>query len=509
MITFVINQFPIFKSTRQTMAKSYKILFVSSEVYPFSKETGIADVSHSLPIAISGLKHDIRVMSPKYGVNEERKSKIHNISRLRDVPIQVGDKTEYAYIKSSSVFTPKSKVQVYFSTNQDYFEERKGIYHDPITWSEYPDNAERFIFFSKSVLETCARLQWIPDIIHCNDWQTALLPAYLRSNYAGKFNKTRILLTIHNFYRQGVFSLDELERTGLKPAILEHYIHNGKFNFMKGGIHFANYITTVSPSYASEILEDTPEGNGLSSLLKEKSNCFKGILNGIETYTWNPRRDTFIHYRLTDDFEDYKIKNKVHLQREVGLPVEPELPLFGMIPRIGYQKGITLFIDAADRIFSHNIQMILLGQGDSDLKDKLSAIAANYPDKFKVIFAFDEALSHQIEAGSDFFLMPSMYEPCGLNLMYSLQYGTVPVVRSTGGMKDSAENFDEINGNGNSIVFNNYDVDDFSLAVNRAIHLYDNKTDLKRVIDNGINGDYSWKSGAKEYDSIYRTIMKE
>jgi starch synthase len=395
------------------MAKSYKILFVSSEVYPFSKESGIADVSHSLPIAISEYKHDIRVMSPKYGINKDRRSKIHNISRLRDVPIQVGDKTEFAYIKSSSVYTPRTKVQVYFSTNQDYFEERSGVYHDPVTWSEYPDNAERFIFFSKSVLETCVRLKWIPDIIHCNDWQTSLLPAYLRSNYAGKFNKTRILLTIHNFYRQGVFSISELERTGLKPEILQHYVHKDKFNFMKGGIHFANYITTVSPSYASEILENSREGNGLNEYLIEKGSNFKGILNGIEPYTWSPKRDRIIHNRLTDDFEDYKIKNKVYLQREVGLPVEPDKPLFGMIPRIGYQKGVSLFIDAADKLFKQDIQMILLGQGDSELKIKLSEIAAKYPDKFKVVFAFDEVLSHQIEAGSDFFLMPSMYEPCG------------------------------------------------------------------------------------------------
>lgn len=491
------------------MAKSYKILFVSSEVYPFSKESGIADVSHSLPIAIKEFKHDIRVMCPKYGTLNERKSKIHNIMRLREVPIAVGEKNEIANIKSSSIYSPKNKVQVYFSTNQEYFEDRKGVYHDPLTWSEYPDNAERFIFFSKSVLETCVRLKWIPDIIHINDWQTALIPAFLQSNYAGKFSKTKIVFTIHNFYRQGEFPIKELVKTGLKPKIMEHYLHKEKLNFMKGGIHFANFVTTVSPSYACEILEESTYGNDLNYALIEKGNSFKGILNGVDNYVWNPTLDRLIHTRLTDDFEDYKIKNKVHLQREVGLPVSPDTPIFGMIPRIGYQKGTSLLIDVAESILQQNIQLILLGQGDSDLKDKLAVLSTKYPDKFKAIFAFDEILSHQIEAGADFFLMPSMYEPCGLNLLYSLKYGTVPVVRNTGGMKDSAKNFDDITGIGNSIVFNNYNVKDFSGAIFRAINLYNNKTELRRIIRNGIEGDYSWKLGAKEYDKIYRTIMKE
>lgn len=491
------------------MAKSYKILFVSSEVYPFAKESGIADVSHSLPIAISEYKHDIRVMSPKYGINNERKSKIHNISRLRDVPIQIGNKTEMALIKSSSVYTPKTKVQVYFSTHQEFFEEREGIYHDPKTWSEYSDNAERFIFFSKSVLETCIRMKWIPDIIHCNDWQTALIPAYLKNHYASRFSKTKIVFTIHNFYRQGVFPLSELEKTGLDEDIKQNFIHKGQFNMLKGGIHYANSVTTVSPSYADEILNDNAFGNDLSTILHEKGDNFRGILNGIDYYTWNPCKDSLIHSRLIDDFEDYKIKNKVFLQRELGLPVEIDKPLFGIIPRIGFQKGISLLLDSADRILSYDIQLVLLGQGDSVLKNKLSEIADKYPDKFKVVFAFDEVMSRQIEAGSDFFLIPSLYEPCGLNLMYSLKYGSIPVVRATGGMKDSAENFDDVTGNGNSIVFENYNVEDFTNAVVRAINLYNNKTELKRVIDNGMNADFSWKCGAKDYDSIYRTIMKE
>ena len=491
------------------MAKSYRILFVSSEVYPFAKESGIGDVSHSLPLAIKEFSHDIRVMSPKYGIISERKSKIHNIERLREVPILIGDNTVIANIKSSAILTPKHKVQVYFSTHQEYFDDRTGVYRDHTTWAEYPDNTERFIFFSRCVLETCLRLKWIPDIIHCNDWQTGLIPAYMKFDYGGKFSKTKIVYTIHNFYRQGNFPITEFAKTGLSQEVLANYLHKGQFNFLKGGIHYSNYITTVSPSYAEEILIDKQYGDGLNSSLESKKGNFKGILNGIEPYTWNPKRDKLIHSRMTDDFEDYKIKNKVFLLRLAGLPVDPETPLFGMIPRIGYQKGTSLFIESADKIFKEDIQMILLGQGDPALKTQLMNIADKYPEKFKVVFAFDEDLSHQIEAGSDFFLMPSLYEPCGLNLLYSLRYGTVPVVRATGGMKDMAINFDDITGIGNSIVFDNYDVEDFTKAIFRAKNLYENKTELKSIIRNGMAGDYSWKEGAKEYDSIYRTIMKE
>jgi starch synthase len=491
------------------MAKNFKILFVSSEVYPFAKESGIADVSHSLPIALRDFGHDVRVISPKYGSISERKSKIHNISRLREVPIEIGDRTVLANIKSSSIYSPKHKVQVYFTTNFDYFEERLGIYHDPITWEEYPDNAERFIFFSKSVLETCIHLQWIPDIVHCNDWQTALIPAFIRSGYSSKFAKTKIVFTIHNFYRQGNFPIEEFTKTGLTKEILKNYEHNGKFNFMKGALHYSNFTTTVSPTYHDEILEDNVHSNGMEKILREKGKTFKGILNGIDNYIWNPQKDKLIHSKLTDDFPEFKYKNKIQLQKIVGLPLRPDIPLYGMIPRIGYQKGTGLFIDSADKIFSEDIQLILLGQGDSELKSQLLKIAQKYPSKFKAIFAFDENLSHQIEAGSDFFLMPSQYEPCGLNLMYSLNYGTIPIVRATGGMKDSGINFDEDTLIGNSIVFDKYDVDDFTKAMFRSFKLYRNKESLAQIINNGISGDYTWKESSKEYDAIYRIIMKE
>ncbi len=491
------------------MAKSFKILFVSSEVYPFSKESGIADVSNSLPIALKSLGHDVRVISPKYGSISERKNKIHNISRLREVPIKVGDRTEFVNIKSSSLNSPKYKVQVYFTTNYHYFEERLGIYHDPITWQEYLDNSERFIFFSKSVLETCIQLKWIPDIVHCNDWQTALLPAFIRSGYSNLFSKSKIVFTIHNFYRQGIFPLEEFFKTGLNNDYLKYFEHNGKFNFMKGALHFSNFITTVSPTYREEILEDNILNNGLNNELKIKEKTFKGILNGIDNFIWNPRKDQLIHSKLNNDFLDFKYKNKIQLQKIIGLPIEPDIPLYGMIPRIGYQKGIGLFIESADKIFNNDIQFILLGQGDPNLKSQIINVAKKYPNKFKPIFTFDENLSHQIEAGSDFFLMPSQYEPCGLNLMYSHNYGTVPIVRATGGLKDTGINFNEDTLNGNSIVFDNYDIDDFTKAIIKSIKLYYNKDVFSQIIQNGLSCDYTWKEGVKQYDSIYRTIFKE
>lgn len=491
------------------MAKSLKILFVSSEVYPFAKESGIADVSHSFPLSLKDFGHDVRVISPKYGSISERKSKIHNISRLRDVHVNVGDNLAPVNIKSSSLYSPRHKVQVYFTTNYDYFEERLGIYHDPVTWEEYHDNAERFIFFGKAVLETCIRLKWIPDIIHCNDWQSALIPALIKNGYSSKFNKTKVVFTIHNFYRQGAFDLSEFKKTGLPNELLDNFEHRGKFNFMKGGISYAHYITTVSPTYAKEILEDYHYSNGLNEYLKTRLDNFTGIMNGIEPYTWNPKRDKLIHSRFIDDVEEFKYNNKTQLQKISGLPIRPEIPLFGMIPRIGYQKGTGLFIDSADKIFKEDIQVVLLGQGDTDLKNSLLRIARKYPKKLKVIFAFDDNLSHQIEAGCDFFLMPSLYEPCGLNFMYSLKYATVPIVRATGGLKDSGIDIDADNDNGNSIVFENYAVEDFTNAIFRAVNLFKKKSLMTHVIEKGMQHDYTWTESTKQYDQIYRNIMKE
>lgn len=491
------------------MAKSYSILFVASEVLPFAKESGVGDVSHALPIAVKELGHDIRVMMPKYGTISERKNKIHEINRLREIPINMGKFTEYATIKSTSIANPRTKVQGYVATNLNYFDERKGVYHDPDTWKEYPDNAQRFIFFNKAALETCLMLGWIPDIIHVNDWQTALIPALIRTIYAQKFKKTKVVFTIHNFYRQGTFNLGVFDYTSLPGEIRDNFKHKQQFNFTKGGIAYSNYVTTVSPTHANEILNDKKYSNGLNALLKDKGDFFKGILNGIDTYAWNPARDEYIVSHYDGNFSNYKTGNKKAVLKAFGLDDNTEMPLLAMIPRIGYQKGTQLLIDIADELFKEDIRFVLLGEGDAEIKKQLVAISQKYPDKFKLKFAFDDELSHLIEAGADMFLMPSQYEPCGLNLQYSMAYGTVPIIRFTGGMRDIAVNFDTKSNTGNAITFDDYDKDSFLGAIRKTLEIYNDKDTWMKLVKNGMNGNYSWDAAAKKYDEIYRSLMKD
>lgn len=491
------------------MGKGLNILFVSSELYPFAKESGIGDVAFALPIALKELGHDVRIIFPKYGAVSEKKHKIHYVNRLRDIPIKMGKKYESAAIKSSIITNAKVKVQAYVVSNDFYFDTRKGIYHNPKTWEEYPDNAERFIFFNKAVVETCTMLGWVPNIIHCNDWQSALIPAMLKDLYPNQFKKTKTVFTIHNFYRQGIYDIKEFERTGMSQSLLTDFKFKNKFNFLKGAIRHSNFITTVSNSYSKEIIKDKEFSNGLNIVLKEKKSTFVGIRNGVDIYSWNPKKDEFLKYKLKSDLDDFKSKNKELLQKEFKLDLDPDIPIFGMIPRIGYQKGTQLLIDAADKIFEQNIRIVLLGEGDNDLKNALRLVADKYPDKLKLRYEFNEPLSHIIEAGSDFFMMPSQYEPFGLNFMYSMIYGAVPLVRNTGGFVDLAIDITKSNKKGNAIVFDKYEVDDFVNAIERAVNLYENKDLYKLIVKKNREYDFSWKKSAKEYVNIYKQVLRE
>lgn len=491
------------------MAKSLNILFVGSELFPLAKESGIADIMYALPIALRELGHDVRVIFPKYGIISDRKHNIHNINRLRDIYIKIGDQTYEATIKSSIIPGSRFNLQSYLISNDYFFDNRKGIYHDQTTWEEYPDNLERFIFFNKAVVETCSLLGWTPNIIHCHDWQSALIPALIKEIYYNKYKKTKIVFTIHNFFRQGEFSLKDFSKLGLPDDALIHFKHKNKLNFMKGALEYANYITTVSQNYANEILKDRFYSNGLNDTLKKKKNIYKGIINGVDNVYWNPKKDEFLKYKLKDNIEEFKLQNKNIILKEFNFDDNLEIPLLGMIPRIGYQKGTQLLIDAADQIFKNNLRIVLLGEGDNYLKEQLKNVANKYKDKFKLRFEFNEPLSHIIEAGCDFFLMPSQYEPFGLNFAYSLLYGAIPIARKTGGLADLSDNIDFHSGKGNSIVFEKYEVQDFVDAIERALKLYHNKDLMKKIIYRNMNSDFSWSQSAKEYESIYKFILKE
>jgi len=491
------------------MAKNLSILYVTSEVYPFVKEGGLADTSYAFTLGIRDYGHDIRVMLPKYGHISERKNKIHEINRLKDVPIPVGNKEELATVKSSSISNPRTKVQAYITTNSVYFDQKKSIYIDPKTGKDYEDNDERFIFFNRSVVETCMLLGWEPDIIHCNGWQTALIPALIKEKFPEKFQNTKVVFTIHDFSKQGVFPASTFEKTGLKKSLKTKFIHKKNFNFMKGALEFADYITTVSPSYGEEILKDIGYSDGLNKLLAANKKIFRGIKLGIDGYQWNPRHDTDIYKKLEEDFTGYKSENKRQLIKEAGLKFNQNTPVIGMISKLNENKGIPLFIEAAGQLLKENVQIVMLGSGDKEMMKSLKKLEKKFSDKLSIREEFNERFAHQINAGSDFLLMPNFYAPTGLNSIYALNAGTIPIVRATGALKDIIQEFDPKTQKGNGFVFQDYTAVELIKTVKKALSLFNEIENWNRLIDNALNGDYGWKETAKIYNDIYREIRSE
>lgn len=491
------------------MKGPYNVLYVSSEVAPFAKTGGLADVAGALPKAIKELGHDIRVMMPKYGFISDRKYTLREVIRLKDVHVQLGDR-EYT-ISAKSAFLPDSKVQIYFIEYPPYFD-RESPYVNPKTGKDWEDNAERFALFSRGVLEVLRVLHWQPDVIHCNDWQTALIPTYLKTvlkddNY---FAKTSTLLTIHNLAYQGVFDPGVLEAIGLPQELfspggpVEFY---GKVNFLKAGIVYADLLNTVSERYAQEI--QTPEyGAGLDGVLRERAQDLYGILNGVDYSVWNPETDELIphHYNASD--LSGKWKNKEALLEQLGLPYAEDVPVIGMISRLADQKGFDLLAEIIDDLMALDIRFVLLGTGDPKYHKIFERVGKKYKNKASINLRFDNPLAHLIEAGSDMFLMPSRYEPCGLNQIYSLKYGTIPIVRATGGLADTIKDFDPATGKGNGFVFEKYDAGELLATIKRALEVYKDKKNWLKLIRNAMAEDFSWSVSAKKYVDLYKKLVR-
>ena len=491
------------------MAKPLSILYVTPELFPFVKIGGVADISYSLPLALKDKGYDIRVMLPKYGCVSERKNRIHDINRLRDISIPMGKKEVLATVKSSSVSNPRTRVQAYITTNLEYFDSKKGIYSDPKTNIDYSDNDQRFIFFSRSIVETCLTLGWAPDIIHCNDWQSAIISAYVKTMFKEHFSKTKVLYTIHNMSIQGEFPLKGFATTGMDNDVKKNFTNKRKLNFLKGGLYYADYINTVSPTHAQELLQDKKYTNGLNGLIVKKQDEFSGILNGIDKWAWNPANDSLIAEKFDDDFQEYKQTNKNALLERFSLSDNENKPLIGMISRLDENKGIPLLIEAFDELMKEDLSIVILCDGTSELKDPLSDLAKKYSNKFSIKFTYDESLAHLVEAGSDFFLMPSLYEPCGLNAMYSLKYGTIPIVRKTGGLNDIVKDYISKTKTGNGIVFTKANSTDLVNAVKKALGLFQNPAELEVLALSGMEKDYSWDIGVEEYGKIYHSLIED
>ena len=487
--------------------KKLKVLFVAGEVVPFAKTGGLADVMGSLPQAVEDLGNESRIMMPKYGVINDRKFRLHDVLRLKEIPVEVDGKTDILSVKVTAL--PSSKIQTYFLYNESYFK-RNGLYTDPETKKDYPDNDIRFIFFNRGVLETLKTLGWSPDIIHCNDWMTALIPAYLKTVYKDDpfFKNTKTVYTVHNISYQGDFDNVTLKKAGFSesefnPDGLEFY---NRFNFMKIGLVYSDMITTVSETYANEISTDDEISCGMKGVLETRKSKIRGILSGIDESVWSPKKDEFLAKPYTKaNVEEGKHENKKALLEKMGLPYKENVPVIGFISRLVDHKGIDLVLEGFDKIMKFDAQFVLLGCGEKEYEEFFSAAKAKYPEKFSCDFSFSEEIAHLIEAGSDMFLMPSRFEPCGMNQMFSLKYGTVPVARATGGLCDTIKPYKD--GQGNGFMFKKYAAADMLRAIKAALETYQDKENWKSLIESGMDEDFSWKSSAEKYNELYKQLV--
>jgi starch synthase len=492
-------------------AKKYKILFVTSEVVPFVKTGGLADVSAALPQTLAELGHEVRIVVPKYGAVDDRKYKIHEVVRLKDLTVQIGDKEVVFSLKSCFLPGQRVRVQIYFLDNKEYFGSRNSLYVDPMTGKDYKDNDERFILLSLSIAELIQKLGWIPDIIHCNDWQCGLVPAYLKeaSKDNELFNNFKTLFTIHNLAYQGIFPESTFKKTGLpEPLNSNKGIQlNGKINFMKSGLIHADVINTVSNTYAHEIRTSNELGAGLKEVLSKRKNDLYGIINGIDTKVWNPEKDKHLPKKYTFKNIEAKSVNKEALTSRFGLEYKEDTPVFGIVSRLYDSKGLDLVQKVFPDLMKLDLQLIVLGTGDNMYHKFLDKMSHKYKGKFACYLGFSDELAHLIEAGSDIFLMPSRYEPCGLNQMYSLKYGTVPIVHETGGLADTVIRYNEKTGQGTGFSFKKYDPKEFLKEIKRALKIFNDKKTWLKIVKAGMKTDFTWNSSAKKYIDLYKTIL--
>ncbi len=493
-------------------SKKLKILFITSEVVPFVKTGGLADVSSALPQKLQEMGHQIRIVVPKYGAIDERKYKIHEVVRLKDLTTTIGKKEVVFSLRSSFLVGTKARVQLYFLDNEEYFGSRHSLYADPLTGEEFKDNDERFILLAKAVFELIIKLGWVPDVIHCNDWQCGLIPVYLKTMYEDHelFQDVKSLFTIHNISLQGSFAKSTLNKTGLPDSVVKdkNLLHKNKFNFLKAGLEYADYINTVSETYAKEICKYEEFAFGLQDTLKKRKNDVSGIVNGIDELIWNPEKDKKIAKKFSVKNLADKELNKKALAENFGFEYKKDVPVIGMISRLDDSKGFDLLQKSFKEIMKLNVHVVLLGTGERKYHKFFEDAVMKYRDKFSCYIGFDDELAHLIEAGSDIFLMPSKFEPCGLNQMYSLVYGTVPVVRETGGLADTVENFNSKTGAGNGFTFKNYQTKDLISALKKALNIYNaDKKVWSKIMKNGMKSNFTWLNSSKNYVELYKKIL--
>ena len=475
-----------------------KVLFVASEVAPFRKTGGLADVAGVLPCSVRQRGIDIRVVMPLYQGIEW--NALERLDGTLSVPMYFGNAR--AGLRLGRL--PGSDLPVYFIEYNRFFD-RPHVYGPP--GQAYCDNLERFAFFSRAALEMCKTIGFIPDVIHANDWQTALIPVYVNTvEWSKPLHGAGTLFTIHNLAYQGNFESGAMFITGLggehfNSAEFEHF---GDLNLMKAAIRHANLLSTVSPTYAREI-QTSEFGFGLDGELSLRSHVLRGVLNGIDTREWNPSKDPFIAAPFSADDNAAKAACKASLQQQLNLSVQPNVPLFGIVGRLTPQKGFDVLAHALDKILSWDLQIVLLGNGDPEAEHFFSHLAARRSDRFRTFIGWDHGLSHRIVAGADFSLMPSRYEPCGLVQMYSQRYGTLPIVRGTGGLLDTVSNYEQATGNGTGFIF--WDLAPGAIAdtVGWAMSTYFQRPlHIAAMRKRAMRQNFSWDRAAAAYEQLYR-----
>lgn len=478
-----------------------KVLYVTSECWPFAKTGGLGDVAYALPKELKKEGVDVRVILPKYSTMPNYlKEKLREVAVFN---VKVGWRNQYCGLLEMEL----DGVKFYFIDNEYYFKREGEIAY----LYGYGDDVERYTFFSNAVLEALAILDFYPEIINMNDWHTGMIPLILKEKYRGleKYKNIKTIYTIHNLQYQGVFSNNvlgdilDLPYKYLENGDVEYY---GGVSFMKSGIVYSDKVTTVSPTYTNEIQTEF-YGESLDGLLRANSYKLKGILNGIDYDLNNPKtdKDIFINYDIAT--VDKKIENKLHLQKMLGLEVNPDIPLVGIVSRLVSQKGLDLISYIMPEIMREDIQMVILGTGDHQYQSMFNYYASIYPNKVSANITFDSALAQQIYASSDMFLMPSLFEPCGIGQMLAMRYGTLPIVRETGGLKDTVNPYNKFTGEGNGFSFKNYNAHEMLYCIQRAMELYKDKGKWRHLVISAMNTDSSWKKSAREYIKTYHEML--
>jgi starch synthase len=479
-----------------------RICYVASEVVPYAKTGGLADVSGALPKYVAAAGHDVRIFMPAYKSIAWAKYGITAVEGMQNIPITFGSDTFTFSVATATL--PGSNCPVYFIDAPRY-------YHRESIYSDSADEYMRFALLCRATIEVCQRMSWGPDIFHCHDWQTALIPFLLRTQYAWDrlFHGARTVLTIHNIGYQGIYPVSAIDALGLggwRQMFYQEDIQNGIVNYLKTGIIYADVLTTVSRTYAREI-QTAEYGSGLHTLLRSRAGALVGIVNGVDYDEWSPEKDRLIPHHFSANDLEGKQKNKRALLETLGLAFDPNVPTIGIVSRLTSQKGFDLLPDALGPIIAaNNIRVTVLGSGETRYERFFERLQGTAAGKVTFYKGFSNELAHLIEAGADIFLMPSHYEPCGLNQIYSLRYGTVPVVRRTGGLADTVQQYDPNTGRGNGFVFERYDAASLRRATEAALYFYYQKPHWQRIVANAMAADWSWEHQVKEYLALFERL---